>query len=93
MFLLTIFGMFRKLVVDGCYLNILKRFSHYTPDGYSKVIALNEVKRFCIDSMKKVGTNEKHAKALADVLVEGDYRGHYSHGLNRLGTKIYRVYI
>ena len=34
-----------------------------------------------------------HATQLADVLVEADYRGHFSHGLNRLGkaTGVYNV--
>ncbi|XP_048401566.1 uncharacterized oxidoreductase YjmC-like isoform X3 [Stegostoma tigrinum] len=34
--------------------------------------------------MKAVGAQSSHGSALAKVLVEGDYRGHYSHGLNRL---------
>lgn len=38
-----------------------------------------------VDCMTAVGTPEAHASALADVLVAADCRGHYSHGLNRLG--------
>jgi len=34
--------------------------------------------------METVGTPTDHASSLADVLVEADHRGHYSHGLNRL---------
>ncbi|GAA6101380.1 uncharacterized oxidoreductase YjmC-like [Tachysurus ichikawai] len=34
--------------------------------------------------MLAVGTKASHASSLADVLVEGDLRGHYSHGLNRM---------
>ncbi|KAJ8249086.1 hypothetical protein GJAV_G00231030 [Gymnothorax javanicus] len=34
--------------------------------------------------MVAVGTKPSHAKSLAEVLVEGDRRGHYSHGLNRM---------
>lgn len=29
-------------------------------------------------------TPEKHAKLMADLLVSADYRGHFSHGMNRL---------
>lgn len=42
------------------------------------------MKRFILDCMTKVGTDKNHANQLADVLLEADYRGHYSHGLNRL---------
>lgn len=49
------------------------------------LIPLPEVKRFIVDCMRKVGTNQKYALELADVLIAADYRGHYSHGLNRLG--------
>lgn len=35
--------------------------------------------------MGAVGTKPHHARSLAEVLVEGDHRGHYSHGLNRMG--------
>lgn len=34
--------------------------------------------------MKAVGTDQNHSKLLADVLLKGDSRGHYSHGFNRL---------
>lgn len=35
--------------------------------------------------MIKAGASKDHAEQLADVLVAADLRGHYSHGLNRLG--------
>ncbi|XP_064423126.1 uncharacterized oxidoreductase YjmC-like isoform X2 [Latimeria chalumnae] len=41
--------------------------------------------------MVAVGTKKTHAAALADVLVAGDYRGHYSHGLNRMGSNHYGI--
>ncbi|XP_077981041.1 putative oxidoreductase YjmC [Glandiceps talaboti] len=34
--------------------------------------------------MESVGTKPAHAKALGEVLISADYRGHFSHGLNRL---------
>nr|CAD7261477.1 unnamed protein product [Timema shepardi] len=52
----------------------------------SGVVPLSEVKRFIADCMEKVGTSHQYATDLADLLVEADYRGHYSHGLNRLET-------
>lgn len=48
-------------------------------------VPLAEIRRFCVDCMTTVGASQAHAVALADVLVEADRRGHYSHGLNRLG--------
>jgi len=49
------------------------------------LVAPKEVKRFIIDCMVAIGTEAKHGAALADTLVAADSRGHYSHGLNRLG--------
>ncbi|KAL0967871.1 hypothetical protein UPYG_G00258730 [Umbra pygmaea] len=47
-----------------------------------------EVLSFIERCMVAVGTKPSHAKSLAVVLVEGDRRGHYSHGLNRLDMYI-----
>lgn len=47
-------------------------------------IPINEVKRFIVDSFVAVKTPQDHAQMMADLLVEADYRGHFSHGLNRL---------
>jgi len=41
--------------------------------------------RFLIDCVVKVGANRDHAHQLAEVLTAADMRGHYSHGLNRIG--------
>ncbi|XP_051885429.1 uncharacterized oxidoreductase YjmC-like [Pristis pectinata] len=43
-----------------------------------------ELHQFIECCMGAVGAQSSHGSALADVLVEADYRGHYSHGLNRL---------
>ncbi len=45
-----------------------------------------EVKAFIQRCMEKLGTEPRHAEALGEVVMLADYRGHYSHGLNRLGT-------
>ncbi|XP_072034931.1 uncharacterized oxidoreductase YjmC-like [Amphiura filiformis] len=47
-------------------------------------VEVSEAKSFCERCMVSVGTKPDHAAALAEVLVCGDYRGHYSHGMNRL---------
>lgn len=49
------------------------------------VVEREELHAFCVRSMVKVGAAPSHACALADLLVAADYRGHFSHGLNRLG--------
>jgi hypothetical protein len=49
------------------------------------VVPVHEVQRFMLQAMVAVGTVRQHAQQLADVLVAADYRGHCSHGLNRLG--------
>lgn len=53
-------------------------------DTDTPIIPLAEAKRFIRDCMEAVGTPRNHAEALGDLLVEADYRGHYSHGMNRL---------
>ncbi|XP_013772479.1 uncharacterized protein LOC106457588 [Limulus polyphemus] len=52
--------------------------------GGSRVVSVPEIRCFMERCMTKVGTRESDAKALAEVLVAGDNRGHFSHGLNRL---------
>ncbi|KAK6735675.1 hypothetical protein RB195_018725 [Necator americanus] len=49
-----------------------------------KVVRRDDMYRFMVDCMKSVGVVESHAGQLAEVLIEADVRGHYSHGLNRL---------
>ncbi|OQV16955.1 putative Malate dehydrogenase [Hypsibius exemplaris] len=48
------------------------------------VVAMDEAKSFIERCVRKGGVNTSHAEQLADVLVTGDYRGHFSHGLNRI---------
>ena len=52
-------------------------------------VANKEVKFFIERSMMAVGTKPSHATSLADNLTMADYRGHFSHGLNRLGKLTY----
>lgn len=40
-----------------------------------------------LDCFKAVGANSDNADTIASNLLEADYRGHYSHGMNRLGEK------
>ncbi|VDM77364.1 unnamed protein product, partial [Strongylus vulgaris] len=47
--------------------------------------------RFASDCVMSVGAVESHARQLAEVVVEADVRGHYSHGLNRLDHIICNV--
>lgn len=49
-----------------------------------KVLPLSEVKRFMVDCFLASRTSEKNAELMADLLTTADYRGHFSHGMNRL---------
>jgi hypothetical protein len=49
------------------------------------VVSTDEFHSFVVRSLRAVGAKEGQAGALADLLVAADTRGHYSHGLNRLG--------
>nr|ADD38228.1 Malate dehydrogenase [Lepeophtheirus salmonis] len=48
-----------------------------------RLIPKDEVNRFMIDSLSKVGCPHDHSLLLSDLLLQADYRGHFSHGLNR----------
>uniref|UniRef100_A0A182MF34 Malate dehydrogenase n=1 Tax=Anopheles culicifacies TaxID=139723 RepID=A0A182MF34_9DIPT len=48
------------------------------------LVAVEEARRFMVDCLVKAKTPLAHAKQQADLLVEADYRGHFSHGMNRL---------
>ena len=48
------------------------------------LIAKSEVHRFIKECIMSAGANSDSAQTLADVLTEADYRGHFSHGMNRL---------
>ncbi|XP_060585806.1 uncharacterized oxidoreductase YjmC-like [Ruditapes philippinarum] len=52
------------------------------------IVPLHEFHAFVVRCMKAVGISEEHGSSLADLLVSADYRGHYSHGLNRLDMYI-----
>ncbi|KAL0279211.1 UNVERIFIED_CONTAM: hypothetical protein PYX00_000817 [Menopon gallinae] len=51
---------------------------------FSGVVSRKEAKRYLMDCLAALKSSEDHAEQLADVLVEADYRGHFSHGLNRI---------
>ncbi len=48
-------------------------------------VAPEEMRQFAQRCLTTVGMKLEFAQDMADVLVAADYRGHYSHGLNRLG--------
>nr|ADO28406.1 malate dehydrogenase [Ictalurus furcatus] len=55
------------------------------------LLVQTEIKEFIKQCMLAVGTKASHASSLADVLVEGDLRGHYSHGLNRMDLYVKEI--
>ncbi|XP_025085002.1 uncharacterized protein LOC112558645 [Pomacea canaliculata] len=54
-------------------------------DDSDVIVPREEVHAFCMRCLEKVGAVTEHAEAMAELIVAADYRGHYSHGLNRLG--------
>ena len=53
-----------------------------------RFIHKSEVERYMVQAMTKVGTEQHRAGMLAANLSEADYRGHFSHGLNRLAMYV-----
>ncbi|XP_055532126.1 uncharacterized oxidoreductase YjmC isoform X2 [Wyeomyia smithii] len=58
-----------------------------------RLIAVEEARRFMVDCFVKSKTPLSHAQQMADLLVEADYRGHFSHGMNRLEMYINDLHI
>lgn len=54
-----------------------------------RLVEKAEMEGFMERCMLTVGTEVSHAKSLAACLIAADYRGHFSHGLNRLGFNSY----
>ena len=48
------------------------------------LVPVREAEAFMERSIVAVGAKSSHAKDLATLLACADYRGHYSHGMNRL---------
>ncbi|XP_037045189.1 uncharacterized oxidoreductase YjmC-like [Bradysia coprophila] len=48
------------------------------------LVSVEESRRFMIDCFSAAKIPRSHAEQMADLLVAADYRGHYSHGMNRL---------
>lgn len=63
------------------------RFNGPTTLKMQRLVAANEITDFVQRCMEAVGAAGPHAASLADVLLAADMRGHYSHGLNKLGTQ------
>ena len=55
------------------------------------LVRKTDMEDFMERCMIAAGAKSEHSKSLASCLIAGDYRGHFSHGLNRLG-KIFRFY-
>ena len=78
----------RPILSVGVPRIILVRTNSSSPPGdmaTGTLIAIPEIQSFIERCMTKVGTKPAHATALAENLTAADHRGHFSHGLNRLG--------
>jgi hypothetical protein len=53
--------------------------------GEGKFVHLADITRFIVDAFRMVGTQNNHALQMARMLVTADLKGHFSHGLDRLG--------
>ncbi|KAK0097507.1 hypothetical protein PV326_001429 [Microctonus aethiopoides] len=52
------------------------------------IVPKNEVVRFISDCMHKAGATVQDAQTVADHLMTADYRGHFSHGMNRVSMYV-----
>lgn len=61
-----------------------QNFKNMSTESSSGLISIDEARRFMVDCFLKSKTSLENAQAMADLLAEADYRGHFSHGMNRL---------
>ena len=57
------------------------------------IVPVENLRKFTQSVIVKAGAKESHAEALAELIVSADHRGHFSHGLNRLGKYSYSLYL
>lgn len=69
------------LFIQKIYQNSLRR--NMSKEA-KNVIPVEEAKRFMVDCFVAAGASSYNAEVIADNLIEADYRGHISHGMNRL---------
>lgn len=55
------------------------------------VVPKEEVVRFIADCMKKAGSSPDDAQTVAHHLMTADYRGHFSHGMNRVDMYVNEI--
>ena len=53
-----------------------------------RIVSIDEMASFMTRTLITAGADPGHAVKHASLLVTADYRGHFSHGLNRLGKLI-----
>ena len=58
-----------------------------------EIVPLESLRKFAVQLTEKAGAKTEHAQVLADLLIAADHRGHFSHGMNRLGKSNILIYI
>lgn len=70
--------------VSSRTVNVVGMASAGCQDYDGKVVPKDEVVRFIEDCMRKAGTTPEDAHVVGHHLMTADYRGHFSHGMNRM---------
>lgn len=73
----------RIIFLNG--LLIIQQNLHLAGKMEENLVSVTEAKRFVRDCFLASKVRAENAQAMADLLIEADYRGHFSHGMNRLG--------
>lgn len=63
---------------------LLEKMAPASDENKMGLVSIDETRRFMTDCFLRSKTSPENAKAMADLLAEADYRGHFSHGMNRL---------
>lgn len=79
-------SLFRRNLKKLSLLDVAKFYtteSKFGSNGHY-LVTKSEMEEFMFNCMVKSGAKIEHARSLSSCLILADYRGHFSHGLNRL---------
>lgn len=69
------------------FVSSVRRLTDSASERQYRLVEVGVVSDFIERCLLASGALQSHAASLASVLVHADIRGHYSHGINRLGKE------
>lgn len=74
-------------ILKPLFVGSVRRLTDSASEHQFRLVEVGVVSGFVERCLLASGALQSHAASLASVLVHADIRGHYSHGINRLGKR------